>query len=82
MLSIIRVGALDNEMLDIELSNGSLVLLNLLPLLEKNGDLAALQQDGRILTPLTDGRGVYWRNGPWLGLEEIMTQLTLPENHD
>ena len=75
MLYITRVGALDGEMLDIELSNGSLVLLNLTPLIERDEVFAALRRGGRFLTPMTDGESIYWRDGSGLGLEEVFALL-------
>lgn len=77
MLKIIRVGALDNNKLDVELSNGSLILLDLQKLM---GDpqYASLLEDDRILYPKTDGKQVYWLGGPSLTLEHLMEIVQMP----
>ena len=75
MPEIIRVGALDGNTLDIELGNGSSILLRLGPLLELPG-FEELYEDDRILHPKTDGSAVYWRDGPRISIREIITILS------
>lgn len=77
MLKIIRVGALDDNRLDIELSNGSLILFDLHSLLSKP-EYAVLLEDDRILYPKTNGCSIYWRNGPSLSLENLMELVQKP----
>ena len=80
MLKIIRVGALDGNKLDIELSNGSLILFDMHPLMAEP-DFAALLEDDRILYPRTDGSRVYWQswqNGPSITVERLMQLIQTP----
>lgn len=80
MLKIIRVDTLDNQTLDIELSNGNLILFNLRPLLEGDPAYAELRREALLPRPKADGLSVFWRDGPSLTLGEILTQLTLQNN--
>ena len=77
MLEIIRVGALDDTKLDIELSNGSLILLDIRRLLAEPA-FAALLEDDRVLYPRTDGGRVYWPGGPSLTVERLMQLIQTP----
>jgi len=79
MLKILRVGIVGDDMLDVQLSNGNIIMLELIPLL-KRSRFAPLMEDDRILYPKTDGKIVYWRNGPILTLDEIMTMIRADEN--
>ncbi len=79
MLRIVRVGALDGETLDIELNNGSLVLLNLSSLMQQDPAFSELRGQDRFLCPVTDGQCVHWRDGPRLGLDEIFRLLGCQE---
>lgn len=74
MSGIERVGALDSNILEIQLDNGSTILLNAELLLAKP-EFAHLAIDDRILYPHTDGTVLYWNNGPKIGLEEIIALL-------
>ncbi|SHO43165.1 hypothetical protein [Anaerocolumna xylanovorans] len=80
MLQITRVDILDGQTLDIELNNGSIVLLALAVLYEFPG-YEALKEDDRILCPRTTGQFVYWRDGPSLKMEEIM-KLSFQQGKD
>lgn len=71
MLKIVRVGALDDNRLDIELNNGNLILLNLKTLLDEP-EYAMLLEDDRILYPKTDGNIIYWQNGPSITIAFLM----------
>lgn len=78
MPNIERVSALDGDMLDIELSNGNILLLSVKLLLE-DPRFARLAEDDRVLYPKTDGAGVYWRDGPRLEVDELM-RITFRQN--
>ncbi len=75
MLRISRVDTLDDLTLDIELSNGHLILFSMKPLLDHNSAYASLR--GRIPFPCPDNEGVSlrWRGGPALGLDDILALL-------
>jgi hypothetical protein len=77
MRKIIRVDALDGETIDIELSNGSIILLDMKP---KQNDpaYAGLWADDLIIHPKTDGFRVFWGdspNGVSISLESIFEML-------
>lgn len=74
MPKILRVGIVGDDMLDVQLSNGNILMLELAPLLECTA-FAPLKEDDRILYPKTDGGSVYWRGGPRLTLDEIVEML-------
>lgn len=69
MPKIVRVAA-DGDMIGVHLDNGSILMLELEPLLDRLG-FGILREDGRALYPKTDGEHVYWQDGPRLGLGEI-----------
>lgn len=68
MPRIIRVDVLDDDTLDIELSNGSLILFKLRPAAETPG-LTAREK------PATDGASVTWRDGSRLTLRQILERV-------
>ena len=68
MLKINRVDALDGDTLDVQLSNGHTLLVDLSGLIKADG-YAALRDPAVFCRPLTDGCAVYWRGGPALGRE-------------
>lgn len=77
MAKIVRVDALDSDVVDIELGNGHTVLLDMTP---KRHDpaFAALWEEGAIVYPRTDGTRVFWLDtvgGPSVSLEEIFEML-------
>ncbi len=74
MLKILRVGIVGDDMLDVQLDNGNILMLELASLL-KRPDIAPLREEDRILYPRTDGERVYWRDGPSITLDEIMKML-------
>lgn len=82
MLQIIRVDTLDDRTLDIELSNGNLILLDISPLLNSNPAYKGIRAGGMLLRPLADGKGIHWRDGPSLTLEEILTLLREQESYE
>lgn len=79
MLQITRVDIVDGQTLDIELSNGHLILFDTRRLLEADPAYGVLQDLEVLPRPATDGRSVFWRDGPRLALEEIMTLLNRQE---
>lgn len=81
MLQIIRVDTLDNQTLDIEFSNGNLILLDINPLLCRDDAYTALSREKLLPRPLTDGNRIYWQDGPILGLEEIFILLGSQEGN-
>ena len=74
MPKITRVGALDGDRLDVELSNGNTILLYAKLIWELPG-FEALQEDDRVLYPKTDGNDLYWQDGPRIGLRAIIDIL-------
>lgn len=75
MPQITRVDILDGQTLDIELNNGHLILFDTRRLPETNRSYDSLRALELLPRPHTDGRSVYWRDGPRLELEEIMALL-------
>ncbi len=75
MLYIRRVDTLDDAMLDIELSNGHLILFSMKPLLEENPTYAPLRGRVPFPCPKNEGQRLHWQNGPILSLEEILAYL-------
>ncbi len=71
MSKILSVSSLGEDMLDLRLDSGSILLLNLAPLLNE-GRFAGLLEDDRILYPKTDGDSVFWKDGPKLTLNQIL----------
>ncbi len=81
MLQIIRVDTLDNRTLDIEFSNGNLILLDINPLLCEDDAYITLSREKFLPRPLTDGNRIYWQDGPSLGLEDIFILLGSQEGN-
>ncbi|MDL2232428.1 hypothetical protein LJC63_02450 [Ruminococcaceae bacterium OttesenSCG-928-L11] len=69
-LRITRVDSIDDDALDIAFNNGNIILLQTALILALPG-FENLAEDDRILYPRTDGLGIYWREGPRLGIPEI-----------
>jgi hypothetical protein len=82
MLQIIRVDILDGQTLDIELSNGHLILFDTQRLPKEDHSFDSLRNLELLPRPSTDGQSVYWRDGPRIGLGEIMTLLGRQENNE
>lgn len=80
MLQIIRVDILDGQTLDIELSNGHLILFDTrqLPIDNKNYD--SLRNLEVLPRPCTDGKSIFWKDGPKIALEEILNWLLIQIN--
>ncbi len=75
MARIVRVDTLDNCTLDIELSNGNLILLDITRLLREDSSFARLNRWTLLPRPMTDGVRIYWEQGPNLSLEEIFKMV-------
>lgn len=75
MARIVRVDTLDNATLDIELSNGNLILFDISRLLREDSSFAQLYKWTLLPRPLTDGVRIFWENGPSLSLEEIFKMV-------
>lgn len=75
MVRIDSVNTLDNRTLDIVLSSGSLILLDISPLLEGHPAWAALREQPLLPRPNTDGERIFWPDGPSLSLPEIFGLL-------
>ncbi|MBE6831321.1 hypothetical protein [Clostridium sp. KNHs216] len=75
MAQIIRVDILDGQTLDIELSNGHLILFDMRRLMETDRSYGSLRNLEVLPRPDTDGQSVFWRGGPRLSLETIMDLL-------
>ena len=75
MRRIARVDTLDNQTLDIQFDSGHVLLLDLNAL---RGDpaIAELLDSGAWCRPRTDGTAVYWRDGPRLCVDKLMSELT------
>ena len=74
MVKITRVGVLDDNRLDVELSNGNLILFDLRPYLG-DPNYAALIEDNRILFPKTDGTRIFWSRGPSITIKQMLRQV-------
>ena len=81
MLQITRADMVDDWTVDIELSNGHLILFDMRRLLETEPAYAVLRNYEVLPRPSTDGQSVYWRDGPRLALEEIMSLLNQQDNN-
>jgi len=75
MLQITRVDIVDDRTLDIELSNGHLILFDMRCLMETDSAYDTLRKSEVLPRPSTDGQSIFWRNGPRLALNEIMILL-------
>ncbi|MDD4715957.1 MAG: hypothetical protein PHT34_05385 [Oscillospiraceae bacterium] len=75
MLRITRVDTLDDQTLDIELSNGHLILFNMTALLNNDPAFTTLRQRIPLPCPKTDGDHIRWRGGPQIGLDEILGMI-------
>ena len=77
MVKITRVDVLDGQTLDIELSNGHLILFDTRHLLKTDPTYDVLLDLEVLPRPGTDGQSIFWQNGPRLALTEIMAHLTV-----
>lgn len=82
MLQIIRVDIVDGQTLDIELSNGHLILFDTQNLPKTNHNYDSLRNLELLPRPNTDGRSIFWRDGPRIALEEILGWLSAQINQN
>lgn len=75
MLRISRVDTVDDQTLDIELSNGHLILFCIKPLLDADPAYAGLKGKEPLPPPQTDGYNILWPGGPRLALNDILSML-------
>ena len=75
MLRILQVDTLDDSTLDIELSNGHLVLFSMKPLLDHNPAYASLRGKVPFPCPVNQGVSLCWPDGPVLALDDILALL-------
>ena len=76
MLQIIRVDIVDGQTLDIELSNGHLILFDTRHLPKTDHCYDSLRDMEALPRPSTDGRSIFWENGPEITLNEILRWLS------
>lgn len=77
MLQITRVDIVDGQTLDIELSNGHLILFDTRRLPETNHSYNSLRNLEVLPRPNTDGWSIYWKDGPQITLDKILHWLTI-----
>lgn len=77
MLQITRVDIVDGQTLDIELSNGHLILFDTLQLPKTNRGYDSLRDLEVLPRPNTDGKSIFWQNGPLIALDEILQWLSI-----
>lgn len=77
MLQITRVDIVDGQTLDIELSNGHLILFDTQHLPENNHSYDSLRNLEVLPRPNTDGQSIFWQNGPLIALEDILQWLSI-----
>lgn len=72
MLRITRVDIVDGQTLDIELSNGHLILFDTRHLLKEDPSYDQLGELEVLPRPQTDGHCVFWQDGPSIALDRIL----------
>lgn len=80
MLQITRVDILDGQTLDIELSNGHLILFDTQHIPKEDTGYDSLRVLDVLPRPSTDGLSVFWKNGPKISLEQILKWLSTQSN--
>lgn len=75
MVEIKRVDTLDAQTLDIELSNGHLILFDMNALPNDDPVLLWMRSRSSLPRPSTDGRCVCWSDGPSLSLKRILALI-------
>ncbi|HCX60853.1 hypothetical protein [Sedimentibacter sp.] len=76
MLQITRVDIVDGQTLDIELSNGHLILFDTRHLPKTNRSYDSLRNLEALPRPNTDGASIFWKEGPRITLEEVLQWLS------
>jgi hypothetical protein len=82
VLQITRVDIVDGQTLDIELNNGHLILFDTRRLPEKDHSYDSLRDMEVLPRPNTDGRSIFWREGPRISLENILRWLSMQTNKE
>jgi len=82
MLQITRVDIIDGQTLDIELSNGHLILFDTQRLPEADHSYDSLRNLEVLPRPNTDGQSVFWQDGPRISLEDILRWLSIQTNKE
>ncbi|MGX8701221.1 hypothetical protein [Caproiciproducens sp.] len=77
MLQIARVDILDGQTLDIELSNGHLILFDTQCLPKADHRYDSLRNLELLPRPSTDGQNIFWRDGTRIALTEILNWLPM-----
>lgn len=77
MLQITRVDIVDGQTLDIELSNGHLILFDTQHLPKTNRSYDSLRDLEVLPRPNTDGVSIFWKEGPRITLEEVLQWLSI-----
>ena len=77
MLLITRVDILDGQTLDIQLSNGHLILFDTRSLPESDHTYDSLRDLEDLPRPSTDGRYIFWQDGPRIALADILEWLSI-----
>lgn len=77
MLQITRVDVVDGQTLDIELSNGHLILFDTRRLPETNHNYDSLQNLEVIARPHTNGQSIFWHDGTKITLEEVLKWISI-----
>lgn len=72
--TIVSVDALDGDCFDVTLSNGHVILLELKNRIDEPA-FAELIRNRLFDRPQTDGKRLYWINGPSFTVAEIFTML-------
>ncbi|HBT63370.1 MAG TPA: hypothetical protein DEB10_01750 [Ruminococcaceae bacterium] len=80
MLQITRVDIVDGQTLDIELSNGHLILFDTRCLPEENHRYGSLRDLEVLPRPSTDGQSIFWPDGSRISLKEILRWLSSQNN--
>lgn len=74
--TIVRVGALDSDYFNVDLSNGHIILLGLGDLIEEPAFAKLIES--RLFDRLqTDGKRLYWVDGPSFTVAEIFDILAV-----
>ncbi|SMP66579.1 hypothetical protein [Anoxynatronum buryatiense] len=77
MLQITRVDIVDGQTLDIELSNGHLILFDIQRLPKTDHSYDSLRDLELLPRPNTDGQSIFWQDGPRIALGEILQWLSM-----
>ena len=70
----------DDWTLDIELNNGHIILFDIQHLIEEDPNYKILKNLEVLPRPSTDGKSIFWRGGPIVTLNEIITRLSQQDN--